>query len=271
VPAGSGGPPAGLGAGVEGLPARLEALAAEIAALAADDPRQLGAVRVAAEVLALRRLSDQLEACWLHRLAVADALGAAGAEAGVAAPSTQAWLRARCRMGPGAAARAVRTARALHRGPLAGTAQALAAGEVSYPHAAALADATGDLPPGRVAEAEPVLLDAARRLDPGHLRRLAGHLRDLLDPEGSEERTRRRLERRGLWLSPTVEGMLALDGLLDAEAGEATVAALAPLARPTGPQDERSGAQRRADALGELARQALQAGRLPDSGGCGRR
>jgi hypothetical protein len=249
------------------VPAGLERLAAAVAELAAADPAGLGQALQAEQVLGLRRLSDQLEACWLRLLAAVDACGAAGAEAGVAAPSTQGWLRARCRMGPGAAGRAVRTARALHRGPLPATAAALAAGEVSYPHAAVLADATGDLPPGRVAEAEPVLLDAARRLDPGRLRRLAGHLRDLLDPEGSEERTRRRLDRQGLWLAATFEGMLAVDGLLDAEAGEAVQAALAPLARPTGPQDERSGAQRRADALGELARQALQAGHLPQEGG----
>jgi hypothetical protein len=63
------------------------------------------------------------------------------------------------------------------------------------------------------------------------------------------------------------EGMVAVKGLLDPEAGEAAQAALAPLARPTGPDDERSAPQRRADALGELARLALQAGHLPQEGG----
>jgi hypothetical protein len=168
------------------------------------------------------------------------------------------------RRGGGAAGAA---ARALHRGPLAATARALAAGEVSYAHAAVLADATGDLPPARVAEAEPVLVDAARNVDPARLRRLATHLRGVLDPDGAEERGRARLERRGLWLAGTFEGMVAVKGLLDAEAGEAAMAALAPLARPTGPDDQRSAAQRRADALGELARQALQAGNLPQEGG----
>src|SRR6266511_3702689 len=158
-------------------------------------------------------------------------------------------------------------ARALHRGPLRATAAALAQGEVSYQHAAALADATSDLPPAKVAEAEPVLVDAARRLDPARLRRLAGHLREVVDPDTAEERTRRRLERRGLRLAATFEGMVDVKGLLDPEAGEAVQAALAPLARPAGPDDQRSGAQRRADALGELARRALQAGDLPREGG----
>src|SRR6266540_3392169 len=143
----------------------------------------------------------------------------------------------------------------------------LAAGEVSPQHAAVLADATSGLPPRKVAEAEPVLVDAARRLDPPRLHRLAAHLRDLVDPEAAEERARARLDQRGLWLAGTFEGMVAVKGLLDPETGEATMAALAPLARPTGPDDERSAEQRRADALGELARHALQSGHLPQGGG----
>jgi Domain of unknown function (DUF222)/HNH endonuclease len=65
----------------------------------------------------------------------------------------------------------------------------------------------------------------------------------------------------------TLAGMVALDGLLDPEAGETLLAALEPLARPTTADDQRSGSQRRADALAELARRALEGGRLPHSGG----
>jgi hypothetical protein len=49
---------------------------------------------LAGEVLALRRLADQLEGAWLRRLAAVDARGAAGAEAGLQAGSTAGWLRA---------------------------------------------------------------------------------------------------------------------------------------------------------------------------------
>jgi Domain of unknown function (DUF222)/HNH endonuclease len=54
---------------------------------------------------------------------------------------------------------------------------------------------------------------------------------------------------------------------LDQEAGEAVCSALLPLARPAGPADARSPGQRRADALADLARLGLQAGRLPQVGG----
>ena len=61
--------------------------------------------------------------------------------------------------------------------------------------------------------------------------------------------------------------MVAVNGLLDPEAGQTLVAALEPLARPTNASDDRSGGQRRADALTELARRSLEAGRLPQTGG----
>jgi hypothetical protein len=242
-------------------------LAAAVAELAADDPGVLGDGQLAGEVLALRRLADQLEGAWLRRLALVDARGAAGAEVGVQAVSTAGWLRATLRLSPAGAGRAVRTARALHRGPLGGTADALAHGALSVEHATVLAETTHDLPAARVAEAERVLVDAARRLDPGGLRRVTTHLREVLDPDTTRDRSRARLDKRGLWLSATYDGMVALDGLLDPEPGEAVRSALLPLARPTGPDDARSAAQRRADALGELAGLGLQAGRLPRAGG----
>jgi hypothetical protein len=143
----------------------------------------------------------------------------------------------------------------------------LAAGDISPSHATVLADGTQDLLAGAAAEAEPVLLQAAGRLDPPGLRKLVTHFRDVADPDGAEARTQRQHERRGLWVSPTLAGMVAIDGLLEPEAGETLLTALEPLARPASAEDDRSGSQRRADALTELARRALEGGRLPTSGG----
>jgi Domain of unknown function (DUF222) len=68
-------------------------------------------------------------------------------------------------------------------------------------------------------------------------------------------------------VAPTWEGMVALQGLLEPEAGQLVVAALEPLARPANGADARSGDQRRADALVELARRNLEGGQLPQTGG----
>ncbi len=127
--------------------------------------------------------------------------------------------------------------------------------------------APSTLPDHVTVEAEPVLVEAARRLDPGRLRRLLGHLLQVADPDGADRDRERRHARRGLWLAPTFEGMVAVDGLLEPEAGQTLLAALEPLARPADAHDARSGSQRNADALAELARRHLEGGRLPQAGG----
>ena len=123
----------------------------------------------------------------------------------------------------------LRTARALYRGPLTGTAQALTDGELSAAHAQVLAAGTHDLPAHLAADAEPVLLEAARRLDPPRLRRAIAHLRLVADPDGADDQAERRQQQRGLWLASTGEGMVAVNGLLDPEAGQTVLAALEPL------------------------------------------
>ena len=143
----------------------------------------------------------------------------------------------------------------------------MADGELSPAHAQVLAAGTHDLPAHLAAEAEPVLLEASRRLNPPRLRRAIAHLRLAADPDGTGDQAERRHQRRGVWLASTWEGMVAVNGLLDPEAGPTLVAALEPLARPASVDDERSGSQRRADALAELARRTLEAGRLPQTGG----
>jgi hypothetical protein len=170
-------------------------------------------------------------------------------------------------MGAGAAREVVRTARALFGGPLTGTAAALTEGQISPAHARILAQGTRDVPDRVAAEAEPVLLEAAAHLDPARLRQAVGHLCQIIDPEGADAARQRRHERRGLWLSPTLDNMVAVDGLLEAEAGHIVLAALEPLARPHSADDTRLGGQRTADALTELARRALEGGQLPQTGG----
>src|SRR4030095_1693038 len=55
--------------------------------------------------------------------------------------------------------------------------------------------------------------------------------------------------------------------IMPPEAGQTLQAALEPLARPADAADTRSGGQRTADALTELARQQLERGQLPVTGG----
>src|SRR5688500_3580323 len=61
--------------------------------------------------------------------------------------------------------------------------------------------------------------------------------------------------------------MHVADGLVDRETGAPVLAGLLLLAARRGRGDARSPAQRRADALGEMARIALDCGALPAAGG----
>jgi hypothetical protein len=184
-----------------GRSGRLAALTAAVDGLDAEDSSGLADPVRAEEVLELRGLLDRLEGHWLKDLADLDARGAAGAEQGVQVGSTAAWLRRRLRMGRGAAASAVRTARALFRGPLTATGHALAAGVISPAHARVLAQGIHDLSDQVIADAEPALLNAAAQLDPFRLRQVVGHLRLVADPAGADRDAQRRHERRGLWLA----------------------------------------------------------------------
>jgi hypothetical protein len=112
-----------------------------------------------------------------------------------------------------------------------------------------------------------VLVVAAGRLDPRRRRRAVGQLRLVADAEGVDRDRERRHGRPGVLVGPTWEGMVAVGGVLAAEAGQLLTAALGPLARPVDAADDRSGAQRWADALAELARRHLEGGRLPQVGG----
>ena len=189
-----------------GHPNRLASLAAAVDDLAAQDTNRLTDAVLAEQVLELRRLLDRLEGRWLQQLAAVDGRGAAGAEVADQVGSTAGWLRGRLRLGAGAASGAVRTARALFGGPLTGTAQTLTDGAISAAHAQVLAHGIQDLPDHVTAAAEPVLVEAARRLDPPRLRRVLGHLWLVADPAGADRATERRHQRRGLWLASTWEG-----------------------------------------------------------------
>lgn len=202
----------------------------------------------AEELVELRREIDQLELRFARVLARFERSREWVSDG---APSFTAWVRTRCAMTGGAAAQRVAVARTLSALPEVDA--ALEAGEVSYAHVACvgrLAEVAGAeaLRPG-----VEVVVDAARRLIPDHFAIAMRHLRHLLDPEGALCEANGAYDRRWLRMSRLLDGLYAVDGVLDAEAGEAVKAALDRLMVPAGPDDRRNGAQRRADALVELA------------------
>ena len=244
------------------MSAGLAALSCAVERLALDDLDDWGDGALGGRLQELRRVAAALDGEFARTLAVFDER-AAGQSDGAA--STQAWLRWRTRLHPREAHQRVAVARALT--DLAATAGALADGTVSHAHAAVIASAAADLGPDHARVAEPILLEAARSMDPGALRRLATRIRYAVDPAGSQLDAEKAFDRRRLHISSTFGGLVAIDGLLDPEGGATLLAALTAMSAPRRVGDPRSAAQARADAMVDLARRALDAGDLPEQSG----
>jgi hypothetical protein len=226
---------------------------------------------LADEVLVLFTLIDSLHAFALDRLARVDAHGVAALESGT---STSSWLRHRTGLASGTASDLVRTARAL-RSTLPETAQALRLGEITVQHARTIGrtvrlveERTAEESRGSaVATVETVMLNVGRAVDAGSLTGFASRVRQVVDPEGSLIDANHAHERRWLSTAKTMDGMVAIDGLLDPEAGALVLTALGSATAPRGPDDHRSAGQRRADALVEICGVSLDHGSLTSSGG----
>src|SRR5215467_377803 len=141
----------------------------------------------------------------------------------------------------------------------------VAAGEVNLAHVGVITRSAEQVGCEALRDAEPILLEAARRLDARHLRYVTAQLRHCLDPDGSLKDANRDYERRHLYLSELLDGMFAVDGMLDAE-GALLRSALDALMGPPERDDSRTTSQRRADALVEMAQRQLDYGELPQRG-----
>jgi hypothetical protein len=162
------------------------------------------------------------------------------------------WLRWRCRLSGGAAAERVGIARQLEKLPK--TEAAFANGDLGYQHVAVMARAAEHVGAAAVRKEEASLLQAAQTMDPGRFTGVAKNFEHRVDAAGALAEANRAYQRRYLHLGEPVDGLVRLDGLLDAEGGATLRAALQAFMKPTR-DDERSYSQRCADALVELCRQ----------------
>jgi hypothetical protein len=142
-------------------------------------------------------------------------------------------------------------------------AAALGSGEISYQSTSVLCHLREQL--GEKAELfdEDEMLEYARDYSVYELRKLCNAARHVADPDGFFNDAEENFTRRRLHISQMSDGLFAVDGLLDPVAGAAFKTAVDVLAKPKGPEDERTPKQRRADAVGELALHAMEQGTLP--------
>jgi hypothetical protein len=221
------------------------------------------------EVVALSRQLTRLEAVAARASAAFERTRAWEAD-GARTPS--AWLASRCRVPEHVVRRRLQAGRVLPELPTVET--AWLAGDVPSGAVEQLAAARNDTTAAQLRADEPELVRFAARLHPKAFARLVGHWRAGADPDGVEDDARRLHDHRRVHLSSTFEGAWVLDGVLDPVGGEIVAGALQGIGQElfrsdwaearaahgdaaTADRLARTPAQRRADALVELARRAV--------------
>ena len=202
---------------------------------------------------------DPLEAAFATGVRRFDRSGEYAADGAL---SVTAWLKWKCKLSGGAAAERVEIGRQLERLPK--TEEAFARGDLGYQHVAVIARTAENVGTAAVRTEERILLKAALTMDPGQFTTVAKNFEHRVDAAGALAEANRAYQRRYLHIGEPQDGVIRLDGLLDAEGGATVRTALAELMKPV-KNDDRSYGQRGADALVELCRQ--RSGSTGDSSG----
>jgi hypothetical protein len=254
----------------------IEGLVAELDALVEADP---DALAVADTVLALHREFARMEALLARTSARWDAKqewAPSGARSGAA------WLAARTHVPRSEANRRLRLGRVLRHLPR--TEQAWLAGSVSSAHVSALAASRTEHLADAMGRDEPMLVAKAQTQSFRLFTRDLDYWRLTNDPDAEDRRFEKQVEGRYLHLSETFQGTWALDGSFDPISGSVVSDTLKRIERELFDQDwkeaaarlgrdpivaelQRTPAQRRADALVEMAiraRTTPKAGRRPE-------
>ena len=233
---------------------RLARIAAAIDEVVAEELDASCAPPQSEVLLALLAQRERLDAEVVRRTGVWERAGEWSLDGAVTPAS---WLRSRARLDGAEASELVRTARIVH--DHAPTADALRSGTVPARRAHQIARTVKDRHDAYVANPD-LLLGPAATLPDDHFRVVTRRWREAVDDALAREEAFEQHERRYLHTSVTLAGMVAIDGLLDPEGGEALLAALEAAEQPDSADDPapvRSASQRRADALVTLATEAL--------------
>jgi hypothetical protein len=246
-------------------------LASAIDGLLELDPDTLGDDELTQTVISLHRQQARLAAAVTQMTAAADARRL-WADDG--SRSCGAWVAHRCRLAAGHARGEVWLGRRLRTMPA--TAEALATGDISLRHAMVLASLAGGRTTEFFARDEAILVDHARTMSWADFVRAIEYWRQHADPDGVERDAQHDHALRRVHLSPGLRGTGILDGMLT-PLGYATVdTALRRIEQELFDADwaaaraehgdtattchlSRTPAQRRHDALVELAKRAVTA------------
>ncbi len=175
------------------------------------------------------------------------------------------WLKSNGKLSGSAAMERVAMGRQLEKLPE--TAQAFQRGDLGYQHVAILSRTAEKVGISALKKEEASLLQAAQSMDPGRFAGVAKAFEFRIDQAAALAEANRAYSGRYLHLSEPKDGLVHLEGLLDAEGGAVVKTALDALMPPPRHDDDRTAGQRRADALVDLARRPPAGSKLGSTGG----
>ena len=233
-------------------------LAAVVDGLARESIETHSTSAIGDDLVALRRQIDRLEAQFVRRVGRFHRQKGALAEC---ATSTVSWLRSTCGLTGDAASERVRMGRMLDELPR--TAASFTAGRAPFSNVALIARLADTVGAPATVPFEPTLVTAAEQLDPGRMSRVTRYTRHCIDADGVLDQDNLNYQRRWFACDQTFDGGFVVRGQLDAEGGALLKTAIDAASKPAGPDDQRLGSQRRADALVDLAAAMLRSETLP--------
>ncbi len=215
----------------------------------------------------LQRLRQAIDRIELEFSAVAATFAKTGEEEWQGSGSPIQWLRGYCGMTSAAASRAIAVGD--EAAVLTQSQSAVEEGRLGFAHLSLMASTANALreSPTATAFREQPLLDLALTHDLSRFRNDCAHVRHAHDVAAFQAEQRRDVEYRTMELHTAEGGTVFFKGFLDPVGGAMLCAALEPLARRAGPDDERPRGRRNADAIVELSGHGLDAGVLPKVGG----
>jgi len=238
---------------------------AAVESLRSETLAELPDARIEEDFAWLHRIGELLEAERLRRLAEIDRRRLFERDGHLSAAS---WLASRFRTAWGTAREHVRVARAFDR--MHATRAAFEAGDVSLSSVRLLASAH-DTEPAAFGRGEQELVEAAKAHTVSDLQRVVAFWRQNVEREDALGHADALHRRRRLHASVSLLGSVRVDGDLDPATGETLLTALRAVvdaeARCRTAEDDRTPAQRRVDALGEICRRFLDSGDRPSVAG----
>ncbi|MCD9196790.1 HNH endonuclease [Aeromicrobium wangtongii] len=180
------------------------------------------------------------------------------------ASTLNAWVRTQLRMNAGQATALVRSVGALR--DLSLVAEAAVTGQISAAHVRVFVYGLAHVGLDLMRMHEELFVQVAREHEPGELFEAVKHLKDRTHPDDLDDAWEKGMDKQDFQVNALPDGW-HVTGFLNTTTGAKLKKVLDSVSAPDGPDDTRSGSERRVQGLDDLLSSILGSGQLPSDKG----